>query len=91
MNERKLIRVRDTGKDGLPTSTTLKRWEDVGLFPKRRAFGPGMTGWWADDFYEGLDAMAGKSAVQTSAGHRKAQNAHENGRRAALRNEGAAA
>ena len=61
----RIIRVRDVNpKNGLPSHVTVKRWEEDGLFPRRRAFGPGVVGWFETEFYEALNAMAEHRRVQ---------------------------
>ena len=79
----RIIRVRDTGSaNGRPSSVTLKRWEDAGLFPPRRAFGLGIVGWSEEEFKRGLEGMANQQAVQAEQRRRQACNAYEAGRKA---------
>jgi hypothetical protein len=72
----KIIRVRDLGPaNGRPSAATIKRWEDRGIFPRRRPFGPGIAGWTEEVFEEGLAQMADNEYVQAEHQRRKAQKA----------------
>jgi prophage regulatory protein len=50
-------KVRDLA--GAPSRSTLRRWEHLGIFPRRRKLGPNRVGWLQVEVEEWLKVKAG--------------------------------
>jgi predicted DNA-binding transcriptional regulator AlpA len=53
-----IVRPTQTKTDYNVAQTTIRGWEELGLFPKRRKFGPRVSGWFQSEFEQGLRDMA---------------------------------
>jgi predicted DNA-binding transcriptional regulator AlpA len=62
----KIVRPADLKADYHLADTTIRGWEEQNLFPRRRKFGPRVTGWFRDDFEAALRRISnGDSQVHT--------------------------
>ena len=63
----KIVRPADLKADYHLADSTVRGWEQQDLFPRRRKFGPRVTGWFRDEFEESLrrisDAISDERAA----------------------------
>jgi predicted DNA-binding transcriptional regulator AlpA len=54
----RILRVHQVKREKGIHPNTIALWEEAGLFPKRRKFGPNIVGWWEREFDQALDDYA---------------------------------
>jgi predicted DNA-binding transcriptional regulator AlpA len=56
-NRSRLVRPQSLKNEYGIADSTIRGWEAAGAFPKRRKFGPRVSGWFRDEFEKALRAM----------------------------------
>jgi predicted DNA-binding transcriptional regulator AlpA len=76
---RRIQRLRTVlSRVGDPHPTTLYRWEEKGLFPRRVMLAPNMIGWYEDEIDAWVDSRQRQTDVGRPSPNPRAHRATEN-------------